>query len=136
VEQFVYGEMVKKLGEFKTLTGDNITKVNPKLTALKIELAQVESEIEKLLSSLIGANATLLSYANAKIEELDGKRQALSRSIAEKSTEAASPEHIEKLSGYLGDWEHVSFDDKRLVVDGLIIRINATSEEIRIEWKI
>ena len=41
-------------------------KVNPKLTAYQVELAQVESEIEKLLDTLTGANATLLAYANKK----------------------------------------------------------------------
>ena len=41
-------------------------KVNPKLTAYQVELAQVEAEIEKLLDTLTGANATLLAYANKK----------------------------------------------------------------------
>ena len=50
---------------------DREEKVNPKLTAHQIELAQVEAEIEKLLDTLTGANATLLAYANKKIEELD-----------------------------------------------------------------
>ena len=36
-----------------------------------MELAQVEAEIEKLLDTLTGANATLLAYANKKIEDLD-----------------------------------------------------------------
>ncbi len=44
-------------------------KVNPKLTAYQVELAQVESEIEKLLfDTLTGANATLLAYANKKLK--------------------------------------------------------------------
>ena len=34
-----------------------------------MELARVEDEIEKLLNTLTGANAVLLSYANSKIEE-------------------------------------------------------------------
>ena len=46
-EQFIYGEMVKKMAQFHSLTGKRET-VNPKLTALKVELAHVEDEIEKL----------------------------------------------------------------------------------------
>ena len=38
--------------------------------------------------------------------------------------------------GYLDDWESVSFDDKRKVVDILISQIDATSEEVTIHWKI
>ena len=42
-----------------TLTAKRET-VNPKLTALNMELARVEDEIEKLLNTLTGANAVLL----------------------------------------------------------------------------
>jgi len=63
--------------EFQILTGGNPTQTNPKLTALNVELLQVEAEIEKLLDTLSGADATLLAYANSKIETLDEKRQSL-----------------------------------------------------------
>ena len=59
-EQFIYGEMVKKMAQFQTLTGKR-EKVNPKLTAIKVELAHVEDEIEKLLNTLTGASAVLIS---------------------------------------------------------------------------
>jgi len=74
VEQSIYGEMVRKMDDFQTLTGGNPAKTNPKLTALNVEFAQVEAEIEKLLNTLTKANAVLLSYANSRIEELDTKR--------------------------------------------------------------
>ena len=37
--------------------------------------------------TLTGANATLLAYANKKIEELDNRRQTISKAIAELSVE-------------------------------------------------
>ena len=110
-------------------------KANPKLTALNVELAQVESEIEKLLNTLMGANAILLSYANSKIEELDAKRQSLEKAIADMSVDAVSPEQINKISVYLNNWDTIGFDDRRLVVDGLISSIKATSEGVDISWK-
>ena len=67
-------------------------KVNPKLTAHQIELAQVEAEIEKLLDTLTGANATLLAYANKKIEELDTHLQTISKAIAEFFVETMFPQ--------------------------------------------
>lgn len=68
-------------------------KANPKLTALKVELAKVESEVEKLLDTLSGANQTLLSYANEKIEALAPERQSLAKKIAGLSAEVVSPEN-------------------------------------------
>lgn len=135
-EQAVYEEMRRKMAEFQTLTGGNPVKANPKLTALYIEQAQVETEIEKLLDTLVGANATLLNYANSKIEELDAKRQSLTKAIADMSADSVSPERIKRISGYLDNWDNISFEDRRLVVDGMISVIHATSEDAKISWKI
>jgi uncharacterized protein YjbI with pentapeptide repeats len=136
VESFIYDLMCQKMTEFQTLTGGNPTKVNPKLTALNVELLQVEAEIEKLLDTLSGANATLLSYANTKIEELDTRRQGITKAIADLSAEAVSPEHMKRISNHLSDWDNADFEDRRLVADGLIAKISAVNEIIQIEWKI
>ena len=86
--------------------------------------------------TLTGANATLLAYANKKIEELDTRRQTISKAIAELSVETISPQQIKKLSYYLDNWESIDFDDKRKAADGLISTIKATSDRVQIEWKI
>ena len=96
----------------------------------------MESEIEKLLDTLTGATPVLLSYANSRIEELDARRQNISNEIAKLSADAVPAEKIESISGYLDDWENVSFEDKRQVVDALITVIRATNEKVEIEWKI
>ena len=78
LETVVYQQMVKKLASYKTLTGrKKAAKANPKIAALQVELAHVDSEIEKLVDSLTEANNVLLSYVNVKIEELDGRKQEL-----------------------------------------------------------
>ena len=127
--------MQEKFKDFQILHGRE-EKVNPKLTAYQVELAQVEAEIEKLLDMLTGANATLLAYANKKIEELDTRRQTISKAIAELSVETISPQQIKKLSYYLDNWDSIDFDDKRKAADGLISTIKATSDRVQIEWKI
>jgi len=135
-EDFIYYEMRRKMSDFQTLTSGNPAKANPKLTKLNVSLAQVETEIEKLINTLTGANATLMSYANSKIEELDAHRQSLMKQIADLTAEAVSPEQMERISGYLDDWDNISYEDRRLVADGLISTIKATSESTQIEWKI
>ena len=137
LEAVVYQQMVKKLEDNKTLTGRKKKRAtSPKLTAKQTELAQVESEIEKLLDTLTGATPVLISYANAKSEELDSRRQALASKIAKLTAEAVSPEQIDTISNYLDNWENVSFEDKQQVVDLMITVIRATSEKLQIEWKI
>lgn len=136
VEDFVYQEMRRKMDAFQTLTSGHPVKANPKLTALKVELAKVDAEIEKLIDTLTGAGATLLSYANTKIEELDARRQSLTMEIADMSAGSVSTEQLKRISSHLDNWDNVSFDDRRLMVDGLISTIRATSESIQIAWRI
>ena len=102
----------------------------------KPELLHVDSEIEKLVDSLTGANNVLLSYVNVKIAELDGRKQELVKQIAELTVEAISPEQVSQISGYLDTWDNVSFDDKRRVVDLMITNVAATSDSLNITWKI
>ena len=109
---------------------------NPKLTAARVALAKTESEIEKLLDTLSGANPLLLQYANTRIEELDAERQKQLRLVADLTANSVSASQIDSITGYLDNWESVSFDDKRKVVDILISQIDATSESVTIHWKI
>ena len=91
LEAVVYGAMVKKLKDFKTLTGRKKAAKISRSWRKAAELAQVESEIEKLLDTLTGATPVLLSYANSRIEELDAKRQLISDEIAKLSADAVQP---------------------------------------------
>ena len=77
-----------------------------------------------------------MSYANSKIEELDAKRQSLMKAIADMTAEALSPKQLEQISGYLNDWDNITIEERRFVVDGLIYQIRATSERVKIDWKI
>ena len=60
----------------------------------------------------------------------------IANEIAKLSADAVPMEKMESISGYLDDWENVSFEDKRQVVDALITVIRATNEKVEIEWKI
>ena len=136
MESFVYGEMVEKMRKYHTLKGGKEQGYNPKLTAARVALAKTESEIEKLLDTLSGANPLLLQYANNRIEELDAERQKQLKLVADLTANSVSDTQIDSITNYLNDWESVSFDDKRKVVDILISHIDATSESVAIHWKI
>ena len=137
METFIHGQMVEKLRDFQTLTRKG-QKTDPKLAALKVEQAQVQAEIEKLIDSLTGASNILISYANEKIAALDAKRQNVAKRISEATVQQASPEEMAKISDYLDDWNNLGFDDKRVVLNGLITSIRTTGKggDVEIEWKI
>ena len=128
--------MVKKMREFQTLTGNKVEGYNPQLTAASAKFAKIESEIEKLIDTLTGAPPLLLQYANNRIEELDAERQKQLKLVADLTANSVSSSQIDSITGYLQNWDEVSFEDKRRVVDTLISKIEATSTELVIHWKI
>ena len=137
MEKLIYAAMVKKLRYFKTIKcAENIVKADPKLTELQAELEQVQAEIEALIRGLSGAGSVLISYVNARIEELDAQKQILQEQIAKLSLEIISPEQVREISNHLDTWEDISFEDKRHVADLMISVIYATSESVNIVWKI
>ena len=71
-----------------------------------------------------------------RIEELDAERQKQLKLVADLTANSVSDTQIDCITNYLNDWESVSFDDKRKVVDILISHIDATSESVTIHWKI
>ncbi len=87
------GEMVKKMRKFHTLKGGKEQSYNPKLTAARVALVKTESEIEKLLDTLSGANSLLLQYANTHIEELDAERQKQLKMVADLTANSGSNYH-------------------------------------------
>ena len=81
-EQFIFSAMQEKFKDFQILHGRE-EKINPKLTAYQVELAQVEAEIEKLLDTLTRLMRLCLPMATKKFEEPDTRRQTISKAIAE-----------------------------------------------------
>ena len=75
-------QMQEKFNDFQILHGRE-EKVNPKLTAYQVELAQVEAEIEKLLDTLTGYEniALALSIQNVKPKEIDSRIQEVAKRL-------------------------------------------------------
>ncbi|MEG1878100.1 MAG: recombinase family protein [Pseudoflavonifractor sp.] len=133
-EGIIYEQMKQKLAQFTALRKRKKSAANPELTALKLELAQVESEIASLMDKLAGADETLFRYIRARIRELDGKKQALMKRVSE--LKLRKDADYTEIRNHLTMWEQLSFDDKRQTVDQLIRVIHATGAFIKIEWRI
>ena len=46
------------------------------------------------------------------------------------------PDDLESIRDYMEHWDDLSFDDRRSVVDKLILAVNITKENAQIVWKI
>lgn len=136
LEDYVYRKMVEKIREFQTPLGYTKKHQHPRITELSEELDRIEEKIENILTSLADASDTLVSYVDMKIAELDKKRQDIVDEISVLSTEVTSPDQLENILYHLSNWEKASFDDRRMVLDGLVTVIRASEQGTEIRWKI
>jgi len=58
------------------------------------------------------------------------------KNLTAKRKDAPANPKLTAISGYSDDWENTSLDEKRQGTNSLITIIRATSENVKIEWKI
>lgn len=133
-EELVYEEMQKKLAQFERLRKRQKQLTNPELTTLNIELLQTESEITTLMERLSTADDVMYRYISGRVGELDAKKQTLGKQISE--LKLRQDTDYTEIRNHLTCWEELSFEDKRRTVDQLIKVVHATSDIVKIEWRI
>lgn len=134
MEQLVYGEMRKKLAQFKTLSKEKTGVSNTELTELKLESAQIDKEIGSLLERVRDSDDALFRYINERVGELDRRKSDIDGRIRELQQRKNIP--VNEIANHLTVWDELTFDDKRLVADVLIKVIYATENKVTIQWKI
>ena len=91
-------------------------------------------EFEQFIFTAMGEKFRDFKHLRGGEEKANPKLTAYQVELAQ--VEAEIEKLLDTLSGYLDDWENISFEDKRKATDGLISSISATSEYVKIEWKI
>ena len=136
-EALVLSQMIEHLKMFETLEKHTKQQENPKIQELNVKLEAIKLEIEKLLDKVSKADDILMEYINKRVSELDAQANVYRQQLAELSPlENESKYNFEKLRDYMQHWEDLSFDDKRAIVDQLIVKIRATEDTCEIIWKI
>lgn len=134
VDEIVFEEMRKKLAEFNTLTKQKQKSCDLQTIKLKTRIEVIDQEIGSLLDKIPLVNGTVMEYINNRITVLDTEKKELYAEIV-RLTEGKGYS-LEKITGYLDNWEEISIGDKLTVVDSLIESIYASQGKIKINWKI
>lgn len=135
LEEYILKAIREKLSEFEKLSSVNDDNNVTEIYQNKIHLAQIEEEINSLLSKVGSANSILMDYINDRISNLDSERKTLQEKIL-MLTYAKKDTNIDQITNHAKEWDNISFEDKQLVVDTLIKVIHISNKKIEITWKI
>ena len=137
LETFILSEMKEHAKQFEILSKPENRPENPKIQEINVKIEQLTIEINKLLDKVANADGILMDYINGRIKELDAKVNAYRQQLSELSPLENSERYDpEQLRNYMDHWDELEFDDKREVVDQLILVIHATEDSCEIKWRI
>ncbi len=96
--------------------------------AEKIELVELDGQIERLIDSLSEANTVAMQYINERLQKLDDRKQELleKMDLKQKTRPIELPIYA---------FSSLGFEEKKHVAARLIKRVLISNEEIKIEWK-
>ena len=135
LEAYMLKAIRERLAEFHTLSKQEGRHTNPRINANKIRLAEIDKEIEDLLSKAVGATPVLMEYINKKAEALDTARKQLQEETLS-LTHQPDSSSLSIISDHVQKWEETTFEDKQAVVDTLIKVITIADDKIEITWNI
>jgi hypothetical protein len=102
---------------------------------LRQDLVKVRNEIETLMASLSGANELLVSYAKEKAASLEKRQQELQEKINMLEQQQPQPILAESLLESLEQWDTLCLEQKRDILDELVISISVSQDKLQIKWK-
>lgn len=136
-ENLVLSEMVEHLKQFETLSNPQTLQENPEIHEINVKIEQITTEIDKLLDKVANADGVLMDYINKRVTELDAQANVYRQQLSELSPlENRAKCNVAELRDYMQHWDELSYDDKRAVVDQLIVVIKGTENSCEITWKI
>lgn len=135
IEDQVLHQIRDRLSEIDEIKDKAKRSDNPRLIELRLKNQTLTDEINSLMEKVATANSVLMDYINERIVVLDTERSSIQSEIRKLST-VDTPTDLETIKGYMEQWDDLSFDDKRTVVDKVILAVRVSREMADIVWKI
>lgn len=101
---------------------------------LKIQLTQIEEQIDNLLNQISEANNITMKYINEKITSLDTKRNKLLEEIKKSTIKNNKTISVSDTLEKLKDWEGYDIVTKKSLCKNMITRINIKDDDIEVIW--
>ncbi len=136
IESIVLQEIIEKVRNITTTSIEAEPEENTMVNKLKINLYEIEQQIENLINSLAKSKNALTKYINDKIEELDTEKKEILLQMKEASESIQLDQKMDSIFKCIDNWEESSLEQKKSVAKYLIDKIFIKDDEVAINWKI
>ena len=132
IESLVATEIQKKLSRLPA--PPQTAGIHAEEKTLNLRLAQLTRQIEKTAAKSLEATGPLFDYLSHQVAQLDSQRQACLQKM--QALESSRPQNRMENLLHFPEWDHLTLEDKMLVVDALINKITLREKELTILWKL
>lgn len=133
IESYVEQEIQKKGKKLTAVKEIDTQQPTEEYNSIKIQLIEIERQLENLIDNLANANAVVSKYINDKITALDRQKTALMEDL-KLHTMKSKNDDLSSIVQKINDWDNQSFESKKHIAHALIKRINIKKDEIQIDW--
>lgn len=135
IESVIEEEIKNKIKKLQNTKLD-AKKENNKINELKLQIIEIDTQIENLINNLATSKSVVTDYINNRIEKLDNSKKLLLEKMQKIKVEEVNTISAEEIIKKILNWDNLSFEDKKNICRTVIKKIKIKDNEIEIDWNI
>lgn len=133
IEKAVGSELVKKLGEIRSLIPKQTTKADPRVNKLKMRLEEVSVQADNLVDRIAESSERIGAALESKLEQLLAEQARLNDEMSRLAAQAGGC--TDDVLPLLDTFDTLPLNVRRAVAGALIKKVLVSDGEIEIMWK-
>lgn len=136
IESTVYAQLADKLAPLRAMGMEKENSQQDAVTRKKIELDEINAQIDGLVKKIPSANDTLMAYINQAVADLEARKIQLKADLVELFRQDGDAPAPNEISDYLSSWDSLSISDRVVLLDQVIEKVIIDTVKITIFWRI
>lgn len=134
VEELVSQILREKWKQLPPLPSPEASQSDPQRLALERNLAQMDRKIGLIMEKILESSGPAIQYLSDQVKQIEDEKQALNAKL--KKLEQTGQTDIPVPIDFSRTWDALSFEDKILVLDALVEKIELSDSDIIFFWRI
>lgn len=113
IEKIVESEIFKKIEELRNVTINEESKEDIEINKIKVQVIDIDKQIENLLDNLAEANQITIKYINERLEKLDKEKNKLLQEIQKLTLENSRNVSLSDTFEKIEEWDDLDLEEKK-----------------------
>ncbi len=135
IENIVKEHLFEKINQLRNTSIDTQVEENRNINRIKIQLIELDKQIENLINKIAEANEVTMKYINEKLTTLDKEKSSLIDEMQKLTLENSQNIGLDDLFEKIDNWDNLNLENKKAVCKTLINKVYIKADEITINWK-